>query len=561
MKHLVEIYVVRFNKHFFNKKGVKLWDGKFEFAINKKREILLIDSIGPDELRLEKAGVLLSKENLRDFYRHTDFYQKLIVEKKKQGTNFSKDRCPFVPHNLPIESLNHISKMYTLLKEIILSDRPEGIESWIDLQKNYQDKKNILVVGDGGREHMIALKLTHSPLVQKVIILTKKANIYQNTQIETLWNEDIFALISTQDIDLVVIGPEAPLVSGMADQLRTRGVDVFGPGASGSKLEASKSFSKMVMMEAGIPCAQSYETQNAKTALKFIEDPIFDEGCALKASGLAAGKGVIVTNSREEAKKKIKEIIELDSLGIKESTWLLEEKLVGPETSLFALFDERTWRFLGSACDYKRIRNNDEGPNTGGMGTYSPGDYIDAGETQKMAKTVFQPLHDELKKRKVPFNGVVFAGLMLTQTGAKCLEFNVRFGDPETQTLLPRIKNDLYLLFKSVAQNRLSETDPIQLSNDFYVHVVKAAYGYPGTEGIEVQKGDEITVRPFKNPKEAFATFAGVNQEGQRLMTAGGRVLGVTAKGKNKSEARKLAYENLKSFSFTGEQFRDDIAK
>ncbi|MEX0799101.1 MAG: phosphoribosylglycinamide synthetase C domain-containing protein, partial [Bacteriovoracaceae bacterium] len=284
-------------------------------------------------------------------------------------------------------------------------------------------------------------------------------------------------------------------------------------------------------------------------------------GYVVKADGLAAGKGVMVCHDRKSAMAALKKLMVDNSLNLDSANVIIEEKLIGKELSLFALFDENTYLPLGSACDYKRIRDNDQGPNTGGMGTYSPVDWLEESELQKLNDCVFPALHQQLKAMNAPYQGVVFAGIMQTAAGPKVLEFNVRFGDPETQSLLPRIQNDFFNLLDLCANNRLQEVSKVALSPDSVAHVALAAQGYPGTEGEAVAKGDEIKIDLPLSGRSHWVTFAGTNLEEGKLKTCGGRVLGISAMGPNRKEARAAVYDKIKFINFKGAQYRNDIGK
>lgn len=561
----------------FTRMDLELWDGKFEFAFHiddsGRRSFKLVDTIGLDELRVLKDGAHLSKEVLRQYYQDTTWIKQLSHYKGTFGDNWKKNMIHdgFIPNNLDKSFLDLVSEMYTAfskdLRDTLNDIKPNRLDMWKEKFDKYQEQKkmNILVIGNGGREHALAWKLIQSPKTQKVFITDTKHAMLGEREIESLdlkveKTPQFLNSLSKNSINFVVIGPEAPLVDGIADFLRANGIVVFGPGGLGAKLEESKNFSKNIMMKAGIPTADFKKFTKSDHAFRFIENTDWKDGYVIKADGLASGKGVIVTSNKEDAKKAVYGIMVNNELDLDDTTIIIEERLIGPEVSVFALIDNKTFKTIGNACDYKRIRDNDEGPNTGGMGTYSPCEWLDSNDEAFINEKVFAPLVKQLKIEKIDYNGVIFAGFMKTNTGLRVLEFNVRFGDPETQSLLPRIENDFFELLYKTATNELDTVSKIDLKPQTVVNIVCAAHGYPGTEGVAVRKDDSISVNEqmIKNGK---VFYAGVKKDKDLFKTSGGRVLGVTSWADDKNQARELAYQNIKYINFEGMQYRNDIAK
>jgi phosphoribosylamine--glycine ligase len=396
----------------------------------------------------------------------------------------------------------------------------------------------VLVVGSGGREHALAWALARSPHLAELHAAPGNPGIASLAVCHPVHADDQASLVPLAGelgIDLVVVGPEAPLVAGLADELRHRGVAVFGPGAGAARIEGSKAFSKEVMDAAGVPTAAS---------LAVAHPP-----CVVKADGLAAGKGVWVCHTQAELDAGLRAA---EALG---QPFHVEELLEGEEVSLFALCDGTTAVPLPAAQDYKRIGDGDEGPNTGGMGSYSPVPRLSEADVAKLVETVCTPVVAELARRGSPFVGVLFAGVMLTDGGPRVLEYNCRFGDPETQSLLPRLEGDLLETLAAAAAGRLDRT-PLVASESAAVTLVLAAADYPA-------RGDSGTM--ITGIEEAEATGALVFHAGTalhdgRLITNGGRILNVTALGDSIAAARDAAYEAAAHIDFAGMRYRTDIA-
>lgn len=413
----------------------------------------------------------------------------------------------------------------------------------------------ILVVGSGGREHAIAWKLAQSPKVDKVYCAPGNAGIADVAECINVKAEDIEGICSVakeKAVDMAVIGPEVPLAMGITDELEKVGVKTFGPNKKCSQLEASKAFTKSFLARHDIPTAK-YKEYTDKDEL-ILDIGIYGYPMVLKADGLAAGKGVVLAENAEEAKNAIEEMMGSKVFGSAADKIVVEECLVGVEASCLCFVDENTIVPMESAQDYKRIFDGDKGPNTGGMGTYSPSLMFTEEIKKRVMDEILLPTLEGFKKDGLDFKGVLFVGLMLTEDGPKVIEFNNRFGDPETQSVLMRLDTDIYEIFDAVCENRLKDID-IKWKEDRAVCVVLASGGYPG----DYEKGKVIT--GLDDVDDGVVVFhAGTkHDENGNVATAGGRVLGVTTTGKTHDEARAKAFENVKKISFEGMQYRNDI--
>jgi phosphoribosylamine---glycine ligase len=396
----------------------------------------------------------------------------------------------------------------------------------------------VLVVGSGGREHALAWKLAQSPAVEELHAAPGNPGIARLGECHPIRAEDgesLLALARTLGTDLVVVGPEAPLVAGVADELRRGGVAVFGPSAAAAQIEGSKTFAKEIMRAAGVPIAETMSVARIP--------------CVVKADGLAAGKGVFMCHTEEELDAAL---VAVSTLG---DQFVIEELLEGEELSLFALVDGRNILALPESRDYSRVGDGDTGPNTGGMGSYSPVPELDTGQVAELAETVHRPVVEEMASRGTPFIGCLYAGLMLTAEGPRVLEFNCRFGDPETQTIVPRIEGDLAQALLAAATGDLGEVE-LAVAETAAVTVVLAAERYP--EGRDA--GSPIDGVESAETDGALVFHAGTAVRDGQLVTSGGRILNVTGVGDTMEEARARAYEACERLSFPGARYRRDIA-
>ncbi|HEV8602577.1 MAG TPA: phosphoribosylamine--glycine ligase [Gaiellaceae bacterium] len=396
----------------------------------------------------------------------------------------------------------------------------------------------VLVVGSGGREHALAWKLAQSPALEELHAAPGNPGIAQVGECHPVRADDgesLLGLARTLAADLVVIGPEAPLVAGVADELRRAGVAVFGPSAAAARIEGSKTFAKELMRAAGVPTAQAMSVARAP--------------CVVKADGLAAGKGVFVCLTQAELDAALRAV---SALG---EQWLIEELLQGEEVSLFALVDGRNVLALPESRDYSRVGDGDTGPNTGGMGSYSPVPELSDTELNDLVEMVYRPVVHELAARGTPFVGCLYAGLMLTADGPRVLEFNCRFGDPESQVILPRLEGDLVQVLAAAAAGDLSEVE-LGSADAAAVTVVLAAEGYPESRDA----GSPIEGIEAAEAEGALVFHAGTAARDGRLITSGGRILNVTGLGESLEEARARAYDACERISFPGARYRHDIA-
>ena len=417
----------------------------------------------------------------------------------------------------------------------------------------------ILVVGSGGREHAIIRKLAESPKVDKIYAAPGNGGISCDAEcvaIGAMDKEGMVSFAKENEIDLVFVAPDDPLADGMVDTLMANGIRAFGPLANAAVIESSKVFSKNLMKKYGIPTAD-YETfDDPEKAVAYIVEkgkyPV-----VIKADGLALGKGVIIAQSEEEARAAVKEIMEDKKFGASGNNVVVEEFLTGPEVSVLAFTDGIALKPMVSSKDHKRAYDNDEGLNTGGMGTISPNPYYTDEIADICMKTIFEPTVAAMNSENRTFKGCLYFGLMITPDGPKVIEYNARFGDPETQVVLPRLKTDLVDIIEAVIDGKLSQLN-IEWTNEATACVVMASGGYPLAykKGIEINGLDE-------NGQVSGATVdhAGTKLENGKFLTNGGRVLGVTASGKTLDAALEKAYAAVEKISFEGAHYRKDIGK
>jgi phosphoribosylamine--glycine ligase len=405
-----------------------------------------------------------------------------------------------------------------------------------------------LVIGTGGREHALALALSRDPSVTEVHAAPGNPGIGAVAtlhEVDQMDGRAVAGLAASIGADLVVIGPEAPLVAGVADAVRQRGISCFGPSRLAAELEGSKAFAKDVMAAAGVPTAMAHVCTTAEEVSKALD--AFGPPYVVKDDGLAAGKGVVVTDDRGAAAAHAAQCDRV----------VIEEFLDGPEVSLFAITDGTTVYPLQPAQDFKRMSDGDEGPNTGGMGAYTPLPWAPPELVAEVQERVLQPTVDEMARRGARFAGLLYAGLALTSRGVRVVEFNARFGDPETQPLMALLDSPLAGLLKAAAEGRLDEVEPPRWKDGAAVAVVMASAGYPGSSS----KGDVIIgTETLAEEDDVDVIHAGTADRDGALVTAGGRVLAVTAVGRDVADARAKAYEGISSISFDGAQWRTDIA-
>jgi phosphoribosylamine--glycine ligase len=417
----------------------------------------------------------------------------------------------------------------------------------------------VLLTGSGGREHALAYKIAQSPKLDKLFILPGNPgtnSLGENINLPLNDFDSILSFCHAKSIELVVIGPEQPLVNGMGDFLRKNGLKVFGPNQNAAQIEGHKTFAKNLMKKYGIPTADfvEFNFDEYEQALDYLKNCIFP--CVIKADGLAAGKGVLICNNFAEAEKAIDEIFNKKVFGSSGDKIIIEEFLTGEEASIFAITDGDNYICLPSAQDHKRIGDNDTGKNTGGMGAYSPAPIINPSLLSEVEEKIISPTLKALREENKNFNGCLYCGLMITTDGPKVVEFNCRFGDPETQAVLPLLEGDFLELLFSTADGKINK-NAVKYNNGAAVCVVAASQGYPDSykKGFEILGLDKID-------EDIIVFQAGTKYSENKIVTNGGRVLGVTAVvEKNDLKLAKLkAYDNLKKIYFDGIYFRNDIA-
>ena len=418
----------------------------------------------------------------------------------------------------------------------------------------------VLIVGGGGREHAIAVSMKKSKRVDKLYCVPGNAGIAQIAECEpsigVMEFDKIVAYAKEKAVDLVFVAPDDPLVGGLVDVLEAAGLRAFGPNKAAAILEGSKAFSKDLMKKYGIPTAAYENFDDPEKALAYLETA--DMPIVLKADGLALGKGVLICNTLEEAKAGVKEIMMDKHFGSAGNKMVIEEFMTGREVSVLSFVDGKTIRIMSSAQDHKRAKDGDQGLNTGGMGNFSPTPFYTKEVDEFCRKYIYQPTVDAMAAEGRPFKGVIFFGLMLTPKGPRVLEFNARFGDPETQVVLCRMKNDIMDVIDACIDGTLDKVE-LEFEDNAAVCVVLASDGYP----VSYKKGFEIKGLENFEGKEGYYCFhAGSKFDDQgRIVTNGGRVLGVTAKGATLKEARAKAYEATKWVDFENKYMRTDIGK
>ena len=416
----------------------------------------------------------------------------------------------------------------------------------------------ILVVGGGGREHAIVTALSKSKRVDKLYCVPGNAGIEELAEcapIGVMEFDKIAMYALEKQVDMVVVGPDDPLVAGLVDVLETAGLKVFGPDKKAAILEGSKAFSKDLMKKYNIPTAKYEVFEDSKNAIEFLNECSFP--IVLKADGLALGKGVLICKDYDEAVAGIHEIMDDKKFGSAGNKMVIEEFMTGREVSVLSFTDGKTIKIMTSAQDHKRAKDNDEGLNTGGMGTFSPSPFYTKEVDEFCHKYIYQATVDAMRSEDREFKGIIFFGLMLTKDGPKVLEYNARFGDPEAQVVLPRMKNDIVDVFEACIDGHLDNID-LQFEDNAAVCVILASEGYP----VAYEKGKEIRgLENFKDKDGYYCFHAGSKKVDDKVVTNGGRVLGITAIGSNLKEARKNAYAACEWVDFDNKYMRHDIGK
>lgn len=416
----------------------------------------------------------------------------------------------------------------------------------------------ILIVGSGGREHAIAWKAAQSPKAEKIYCAPGNAGIAEYAEcvdIKAMEFEKLAAFAKEKAIDLTIVGMDDPLVGGIVDVFEAQGLKVFGPRKNAAILEGSKAFSKDLMKKYQIPTAAYENFTDPDQALAYLEHASFP--IVLKADGLALGKGVLICQNLEEAQAGVREIMLDKKFGSAGNEMVIEEFMTGREVSVLSFVDGKTIKTMTSAQDHKRAKDGDQGLNTGGMGTFSPSPFYTEEVDRFCRAHIYQPTVDAMAAEGRPFQGIIFFGLMLTEEGPKVLEYNARFGDPEAQVVLPRMKNDLIEVCEACVDGTLDQID-LQFEDNAAVCVVLASDGYP----VSYEKGYPIYgLEKFKGSSDRFVFHAGTAQKDGQIVTNGGRVLGVTAKGADLKEARANAYAAAELVEFENKYYRRDIGR
>lgn len=427
-------------------------------------------------------------------------------------------------------------------------------------------RERVLVIGSGGREHALARSLACSPRVERVYaapgnagtVWASSSGLAESRNVAISANDfhGLIALVRAERIALTIVGPEVPLAAGIVDAFTDAGLPVFGPSKAAAQLEASKAFAKDFMKKHGIPTADYHTFTSFEQAEGYLDE--VDTPVVIKASGLAAGKGVMVTNTVEEARRALRQTMQDRIFGASGDTVIIEERISGPEVSVLAFSDGQTVVPMPPARDHKRIRDNDEGPNTGGMGAYCPVPDVSQAEIDEIERIILQPTIDGMREQGTPYSGVLYAGLMKTADGFKVIEFNCRFGDPETQVILPLLETDLFEITRACAEGRLDQID-IRWKQGACATVVLSAPGYPDQypKGLPISGLDKVAQH-----KDISVFHAGTAVDGSgQIVSSGGRVLNVSATGNELSEALHRAYSAIEEIRFDGMHFRRDIGK
>jgi len=423
--------------------------------------------------------------------------------------------------------------------------------------RNFIRLENILIIGNGGRENSLAWAIQKNELVKKVYLIpgnagSERINKCQRIKIDINNKNELVEKLDFFEIDLVIIGPEIPLANGLADFLRKKDFKVFGPNKDGAKLEFSNSWAKEFMQDANIPTANFWKVNSVEEAKKIINSASIP--LVVKADGLASGKGVFIPNSKDACLKAAETIFN-GKFGNSGNVVVLEEKIQGPEVSVFALCDGERYTLLPTAQDHKRLNEKDTGPNTGGMGAYSPATLLTEEYLDKIIKEIIEPTINELNKRNIDYRGVIYFGLMITKSGPKVIEYNCRFGDPECQTIMPLMDQDFVFLLEKCSMGSLTGDEKINTSDNVSGCVIATSEGYPN----EYKTGYQIKIGKIdSNDCQIFDSGTSFSESGE-LLTAGGRVLSIVCQDKDFDTVFEKAYKNLKEIHFEGIYFRNDI--
>ena len=417
--------------------------------------------------------------------------------------------------------------------------------------------KNVLIIGNGGRENSLAWAIQKNKSIKKVYLIpgnagSERINKCERIRIDLNNRNELVDKLFLLKINLIVIGPEVPLANGLADFLRKKDFKVFGPGKDGAKLEYSKSWAKKFMQDANIPTANFWKVNSLEEAKKIIDSSSIP--LVVKADGLASGKGVFIPDSKDECYEAAESILS-GQFGESGNVVVLEEKIQGPEVSVFALCDGKKYILLPTAQDHKRLHEKDKGPNTGGMGAYSPAPLLTKDYLDKVIKEIVEPTINELNKRKIDYRGVIYFGLMITKSGPKVIEYNCRFGDPECQTIMPLMDQNFVLLLEKCSMGNLNGDEKIYSSDKVSGCVIATSKGYPYkyNVGLPIQIG-----KIDSNDCQVFDSGTSLNTNGE-LLTDGGRVLSIVCQDKNFDMVFEKAYKNLKEINFDGIYYRNDI--
>ena len=423
--------------------------------------------------------------------------------------------------------------------------------------KNFNRLENILIIGNGGRENSLAWAIQKNELVKKVFLIpgnagSERINKCERIKIDIKKRKELVEKLDFLKVDLIVIGPEIPLADGLADFLREKDFKVFGPGKDGAKLEYSKSWAKEFMQDANIPTAKFWKVSSLEEAKKIIHSTSIP--LVVKADGLASGKGVFIPDSKEECVTAAESIFN-GKFGNSGNMVVLEEKIHGPEVSVFALCDGKKYILLPSAQDHKRLNEEDKGPNTGGMGAYSPAPLLTKNYLERIIKEIIEPTINELNKKNIDYKGVIYFGLMITKSGPKVIEYNCRFGDPECQTIMPLMDQSFVFLLEKCSMGNLIGSEKIDTSDNVSGCVIATSKGYPH----EYKTGFPIKIgRIDPNDCQIFDSGTSLSKDGE-LLTDGGRVLSIVCQDKDFDLVFEKAYKNLKEINFDGIYFRNDI--